>query len=41
MTQSHLTEKQHLGYGLVRDFISEYKVECLKSPGFCITRQKK
>ncbi|CAI0377808.1 unnamed protein product [Linum tenue] len=24
-TQSHVTGKQHLGYGLVRDFISEYK----------------
>ncbi|CAI0404822.1 unnamed protein product [Linum tenue] len=24
-TQSHITGKQHLGYGLVRDFISEYK----------------
>lgn len=25
-TQSHVTGKQHIGYGMVRDFISEYKV---------------
>ena len=25
-TQSHVTGKQHIGYGLVRDFLSEYKV---------------
>lgn len=25
-TQSHITGKQHVGYGMVRDFISEYKV---------------
>uniref|UniRef100_A0A803LMI6 Luc7-like protein 3 n=1 Tax=Chenopodium quinoa TaxID=63459 RepID=A0A803LMI6_CHEQI len=25
-TQSHITGKQHIGYGMVRDFISEYKV---------------
>ncbi|CAI9302316.1 hypothetical protein Lser_V15G43701 [Lactuca serriola] len=24
-TQSHVTGKQHIGYGLVRDFLSEYK----------------
>lgn len=24
--QSHITGKQHVGYGMVRDFISEYKV---------------
>ncbi|CAN1267103.1 Luc7-like protein 3 [Linum perenne] len=24
-TQSHITGKQHIGYGMVRDFISEYK----------------
>lgn len=24
--QSHVTGKQHVGYGMVRDFISEYKV---------------
>ncbi|KAL1324669.1 uncharacterized protein [Arachis hypogaea] len=24
-TQSHITGKQHVGYGMVRDFISEYK----------------
>ncbi|XP_024313017.1 luc7-like protein 3 isoform X2 [Brachypodium distachyon] len=24
-TQSHLTGKQHIGYGLVRDFLAEYK----------------
>ncbi|XP_026389546.1 luc7-like protein 3 [Papaver somniferum] len=24
-TQSHVTGKQHIGYGMVRDFISEYK----------------
>ena len=25
-TQSHVTGKQHIGYGRVRDFITEYKV---------------
>lgn len=25
-TQSHVTGKQHVGYGMVRDFLSEYKV---------------
>ena len=25
-TQSHVTGKQHIGYGMVRDFITEYKV---------------
>lgn len=25
-TQSHITGKQHIGYGMVRDFITEYKV---------------
>lgn len=25
-TQSHVTGKQHIGYGMVRDFINEYKV---------------
>lgn len=25
-TQSHITGKQHVGYGMVRDFINEYKV---------------
>lgn len=25
-TQSHVTGKQHIGYGMVRDFIAEYKV---------------
>lgn len=25
-TQSHVTGKQHLGYGMVRDFLAEYKV---------------
>ena len=25
-TQSHVTGKQHIGYGLVRDFLAEYKV---------------
>lgn len=25
-TQSHITGKQHIGYGLVRDFIAEFKV---------------
>lgn len=24
--QSHVTGKQHIGYGMVRDFINEYKV---------------
>jgi hypothetical protein len=26
-TQSHVTGKQHIGYGLVRDFLAEYKVD--------------
>ncbi|XP_021909428.1 luc7-like protein 3 [Carica papaya] len=26
-TQSHVTGKQHVGYGMVRDFINEYKLE--------------
>lgn len=25
-TQSHVTGKQHIGYGMVRDFLAEYKV---------------
>lgn len=25
-TQAHVTGKQHIGYGMVRDFISEHKV---------------
>lgn len=25
-TQSHVTGKQHVGYGMVRDFLAEYKV---------------
>lgn len=25
-TQSHVTGKQHIGYGMIRDFLSEYKV---------------
>ena len=25
-TQSHVTGKQHIGYGMVRDFLVEYKV---------------
>lgn len=25
-TQSHVTGKQHIGYGMVRDFITEFKV---------------
>lgn len=25
-TQSHVTGKQHVGYGMVRDFISEFQV---------------
>ena len=27
-TQSHVTGKQHIGYGMVRDYIAEYKVSC-------------
>ena len=26
-TQSHVTGKQHIGYGMVRDFLTEYKVK--------------
>lgn len=31
-TQSHVTGKQHIGYGMVRDFLTEYKVmyQCIK-----------
>lgn len=25
-TQSHISGKQHIGYGMVRDFITEFKV---------------
>ena len=25
-TQAHVTGKQHIGYGMVRDFIAEHKV---------------
>ena len=25
-TQSHVTGKQHIGYGMVRDFLTEFKV---------------
>lgn len=25
-TQSHVTGKQHVGYGMVRDFLTDYKV---------------
>lgn len=32
-TQSHVMGKQHIGYGMVRDFITEYKV---RSPFFFI-----
>lgn len=28
-TQSHITGKQHIGYGMVRDFIAEFKVSLL------------
>lgn len=28
-TQSHVTGKQHVGYGLVRDFLNEFKVKYL------------
>lgn len=28
-TQSHISGKQHIGYGMVRDFITEYKVSFL------------
>lgn len=31
-TQSHVTGKQHIGYGMVRDFIAEYKVIILYVP---------
>lgn len=30
-TQSHVTGKQHVGYGMVRDFLTEYKVIFCKS----------
>lgn len=29
-TQSHVTGKQHIGYGMVRDFISEFKVNLFR-----------
>nr|GMC94371.1 luc7-like protein 3 [Ipomoea batatas]GMC98428.1 luc7-like protein 3 [Ipomoea batatas] len=31
-TQSHVTGKQHVGYGMVRDFLSEYKIVNMKGP---------
>ncbi|KAL9225229.1 hypothetical protein vseg_001178 [Gypsophila vaccaria] len=30
-TQSHITGKQHIGYGMVRDFLSEYKTTTEKA----------
>lgn len=33
-TQSHVTGKQHIGYGMVRDFITEYKVKTFLSWNF-------
>ncbi|XP_010532246.1 PREDICTED: luc7-like protein 3 isoform X2 [Tarenaya hassleriana] len=32
-TQSHVTGKQHVGYGMVRDFIAEYKAAKEKAKG--------
>lgn len=34
-TQSHITGKQHIGYGMVRDYLAEYKVWKY----FCLTEQ--
>lgn len=28
-TQSHVTGKQHIGYGMVRDFLEEHKVSSM------------
>jgi hypothetical protein len=33
-TQSHVTGKQHIGYGLVRDFLDEYKVRNVRTAIF-------
>lgn len=35
-TQSHVTGKQHIGYGMVRDFISEFKVNSNSSFRLCL-----
>lgn len=34
-TQSHVTGKQHVGYGMVRDFLTEHKVIFCKSYFSC------
>lgn len=33
-TQSHVTGKQHIGYGMVRDFIIEFKVNLISKNEF-------
>lgn len=40
-TQSHVTGKQHIGYGMVRDFLEEHKVsstsqQSISSPYLCL-----
>lgn len=35
-TQSHVTGKQHMGYGMVREFLSEYKVILLLCKSYFI-----
>lgn len=37
-TQSHVTGKQHVGYGMVRDFLTEYKVIFCRSYFCCILK---
>ncbi|KAM7494628.1 hypothetical protein LguiB_029237 [Lonicera macranthoides] len=40
-TQSHVTGKQHIGYGMVRDFLSEYKEAKEKArEEECLAREK-
>ena len=34
-TQSHVTGKQHIGYGMVRDFIAEHKVSLPPNCSIC------
>lgn len=43
-TQSHVTGKQHIGYGMVRDFLEEHKVsstsqQSISSPFFFLIRE--
>lgn len=38
-TQSHVTGKQHVGYNMVRDFLSEYKVNITTEDVFYVVSE--